>query len=265
VVEELIQNTRHIATNSEDLRVKAWLKPTDASINYVNATKLRHPDTGRWFLESDRYGWFKSTPNAGLWLRGIPGSGKTVLASTVIGDLKLNDSPETAVIYFFFSFSDESTQKLEDMLRSLIFQLGSSHTSTENHLRQLLKDCGTQQPHMKDLVKVFGKLIDELSNVTVVLDALDESKERRNLLQWITSSPNQHCKFFLLSRSESNIEDALTSWLPPDCAITLEDEPIGEDCKAYIHYRLEIENNLKRMRSIHNEITDVSVAKAGGM
>jgi hypothetical protein len=264
-----VQNTRQSAANSEDLRVKAWLKPTDASINYVNATKLRHPNTGRWFLESDRYSRFKSTLGARLWLRGIPGSGKTVLASTIIEDLILdnaNDS-ESAVIYFFFSFSDESTQKLEDMLRYLIFQLATSHASTKHYLANLLEDCarGTQKPHIKDLVKVFEQMIGELRSVTVVLDALDESNETRDLLRWITSYPVQHCRFLLLSRSESNIADALATWLPPGCTITLEDEPVGEDLKAYIHYRLEVENNLKRMKSIHTEITDVLVAKAGGM
>jgi hypothetical protein len=151
------------------------------------------------------------------------------------------------------------------MLRSLIFQLGTSHASTRNHLTKLQKDCGFQQPHIQNLVKVLEQMIGELSNVTVVLDALDESKERRDLLRWITSSLDQHCRVLLLSRSESNIEDDLASWLPPDCVITLEDEPIGEDLKAYIHYRLEVEHNLKRMRSIHDEITDVLVAKAGGM
>jgi hypothetical protein len=101
-----------------------------------------------------------------------------------------------------------------------------------------------------------------------VLDALDECKERYELLRWITSlstSTNQHCKFIPLSRWESDIEDALASWLPPNCAFTLEEEPIDEDLNAYIHYRLEMEHNLKRMKSIHDEITDVLVTKAGGM
>jgi hypothetical protein len=193
-----------------------------------------------------------------------------VLASTVIGDLRLDKNADTAVIYFFFSFSDQVKQKLEDMLRSLIFQLSASQTSTRIHMTKLSESCGrgTQQPHVADLIKVFGEMTGELKSVTVVLDALDECKERRELLRWITlssTSTNQHCKFMLLSRSEIDIEDALASWLPPNCAITLEDEPIDEDLNAYIHYRLEMESNLKRMKSIHDEVADVLIRKAGGM
>ena len=263
----MVQSTRQFAEDSEDLRVKAWLNPTNASINYVNAAKLRHPNTGRWFLKSDRYLWLKSTSNARLWLCGIPGSGKTVLASTVIEDLKLDDGPETSVIYFFFSFSDQSKQKLEDMLKSLIFQLAASHKFTKVHLMELYQKCagGHQQPQMNELVNLFEQMSAELRGVTVVLDALDESKERRDLLRWITSPANQLCKFILFSRSELDIEDGLASWLPSDRVVTLEDEPVGEDLKVYVHYRLEVESNLSRLRSMHEEISEVLVEKAGGM
>jgi hypothetical protein len=266
----LVQNTRQFADNSEDARLKAWLNPTDASVNFVNASNLRHRGTGRWFLESDRYVSFKSTPNARLWLRGIPGCGKTVLASTIIEDLKFDKSLETAVVYFFFSFTDQATQKLDDMLRSLIYQLVVCHKSTRIHLAKLLEGCagGTQRPQTKELVEVFQEMAGEVRSVTVVLDALDESKERPDLLRWIESfsiSTDHHCKFILLSRPERDIEAALASWLTPNGAITLEGEPIDEDLNAYIHYRLEMEHNLKRMKSIHDEITDVLITKASGM
>jgi hypothetical protein len=193
-----------------------------------------------------------------------------VLASTVVEDLRLDKSLETAVIYFFFSFTDQATQKLDDMLRSLIFQLLASHKSTWVHLTKLLENCagGTQQSQIKGLVKVFQEIASEVRSVTVILDALDESRERRDLLRWIASfsiSTDQHCKFILLSRPERDIEEALASWLPPNGAITLEGEPIGEDLKSYIHYRLESESSFNGIKKMHNEISDVLVMRAGGM
>lgn len=148
-----------------------------------------------------------------------------------------------------------------------MFQLAGSHRSAKVCLTEFYESCtgGHQQPQMKDLVIVFQQMIGELRNVTVVLDALDESKERRDVLRWMTSSEHERCSFVLLSRSERDIEEALDSWLPSDGIVTLEHEPTGEDFKAYIHHRLEVETNLKRMVSMHNEITDVLVAKAGGM
>ncbi|THW78366.1 ankyrin repeat protein, partial [Aureobasidium pullulans] len=114
-VKEMMQNTRKSARAAdyiEDLRIKKWLGPADASINYTNAFASHHKNTGRWFLKGPRYECFRTTPDARLWLRGIPGCGKTVLASTIINDLQEDSGASTStVIYFFFSFADELKQR----------------------------------------------------------------------------------------------------------------------------------------------------------
>ncbi|THY49200.1 ankyrin repeat protein, partial [Aureobasidium pullulans] len=188
-VQKMVENSRNAAEHHVDSRLKEWLRPVDASINYVNATRLRHRNTGLWFLESKRYRWFRDTLGARLWIRGIPGSGKTVLASTIIEDLG-NDNDGisgSAVIYFFFSFSDESKQKLDDMLRSMIFQLVTQYKSRKSQLMELLKarSHGSEQPRISELTRLFNQMVSELRHVTIVLDALDESSEKRDLLHWI--------------------------------------------------------------------------------
>ncbi|KAI4723790.1 ankyrin repeat protein [Aureobasidium sp. EXF-10728] len=267
-LEEMVENTRNFAKFSVNSRVKDWLGPSDASINFVNASKLCHPNTGLWLLKSDRYKWFKITPGARLWLRGIPGSGKTVLTSTIIKDLMSDDRPTgTAIIYFFFSFSDASKQKLEHMLRSLIFQLVGWNDAAKNHLMELFERSrqGREQPRTTELVEVFNQMVREFQDVSVVLDALDESKDRNELLDWVNSSSDQACRFVLTSRSERDIEDSFASWLSPDHIITLEDEPMGEDIEAYVYHRLEEEKNLRRWKSMHDDISSTLIDKAAGM
>jgi ankyrin repeat protein len=249
-------------------RVNAWLKPSDTSSNLVSASQLRHPDTGRWFLESDNYKWLKSNLGARLWLRGIPGSGKTVLSSTIIENLKLsNQTPGAAVVYFFFSFSDESKQKLDHMLRSLVSQLVLWAKPTNNPLLKLYESSshGHEQPRMSQLVETFNQIASELQDVTVVLDALDECRDRGDLLRWITSSSNQDYKFILTSRSERDIEEFFASWVDPDRIITLGSDLVADDIEAYVHYRLETEENLSRWKLMHEEIASTIVGKAAGM
>ncbi|KAG9660854.1 ankyrin repeat protein, partial [Aureobasidium melanogenum] len=267
-VKKLVKNTQETAGYILDSRVKDWLKPSDASVNLANASNLRHLDTGRWFLESDRYRWLKSTPGASLWLRGMPGCGKTVLSSTIIEDLKLdNEITGTAIIYFFFSFSDDSKQKLDYMLRSLIFQLIGWNESTKVHLLKLFEDSrrGDEQPQTTQLAEVFSQMVSELQDVIVVLDALDESKDRRDLLRWITSSSGRTCKFVLTSRSERDIEACFASWLSPNDTMTLGADFLGDDIEAYIHYRLKEDEHLSRWKSMHGEITSALLGKAAGM
>ncbi|THY28239.1 hypothetical protein D6D00_04385 [Aureobasidium pullulans] len=268
-VKEMMQNTRksaRAADYNEDLRIRKWLRPANASINYVTASRLCHRGTGAWFLKSAAYKKFLQAPHGRLWLRGIPGSGKTVLASTIIRELECADEgPESAVVYFFFAFNDNSKQQLEHMLRSLIFQLSNLHAFGRTHLTSCFEKFkeGYEQPPTESLVDLFDQMVCDLRSVTIVLDALDESNGTQSILRWITS--RNHCKFVLTGRPERDIEEALTLWLPSDCAITLENEPVHDDIKAYVQHKLETERNLSRWKSMHNFISDTLVKKAGGM
>ncbi|CAC9889568.1 unnamed protein product, partial [Aureobasidium pullulans] len=129
--------------------------PADASVDYRNASDLRHPNTGLWFLESDSYRRLKTTPATHLWLRGIPGSGKSVIASTIIEDLQKDKDvvSGSAVVYFFFSFSDASKQTLEHMLRSLIYQLAVEHKSPQ--LMSLVESRAQEEERVDDDIKAY--------------------------------------------------------------------------------------------------------------
>lgn len=264
----MLKNTRRVAESSAYLRFERRLKPPDAFIDYDNALRLHHPNTGRWFLRGQRFSWFKTTLDARIWLRGFPGCGKTVLASAVIEDLQTScSSPALTVIYFFFTFSNASKQTLGHLLRSLIFQLAGLHESTKSHLSITLEHRGgvfSRVGH-SGLVSLFDEMTAKLQTVAIVLDALDESSEYLELLRWITSPSRKNCRFLLTSRSERHIEEMLASWLPPNCTVTLEKEPVDEDIKAYIDHRLQTEGRLSRWKSIHETISCTLVQQADGM
>lgn len=191
-----------------------------------------------------------------------------MLSSTIIEELKLDyQITGTAVVYFFFSFSDESKQTLECMLRALISQLVGWDKSTKAHLLRLFKHShnGREQPQILQLAEVFNQMVSQLQDVILVLDALDESKDRRDLLRWITSSPSRVCRFVLTSRCERDIEEFLASWLSPNDTITLESDLVSDDIKSYVQHRLEQEEHLSRMKSIHGSIVSTLVEKAAGM
>ncbi|KAI5247576.1 Pfs, NACHT and ankyrin domain protein [Aureobasidium subglaciale] len=253
VVKKLAEDAAELVDHSIDSQIKRWLNPADPSIDLNNATVLRHQDTGSWFLNSQRYAGFRATVDSRLWLRGIPGCGKTVLASTIINDLRLqSESPKPTVIYFFITFRDAMKQELKHVLHSLIFQLYTRHHSTRHHLTRLFKRFhGTEQPHTQDLMSTLECMIKELHDVTIVLDALDESKETKRLLEWIITL---ECRVVLTSRSEREIEDKLISWLLPDCIVTLQGESVSDDIQAYVHHRITDTANLKDMISVHDDV-----------
>lgn len=78
------------------------LSPTDSDSPASENRKHLHshtPGTGEWTLNTQQYHqWCESDSVGDLWIRGIPGCGKSVVASSLIKRLeRLRDGP---VLYF---------------------------------------------------------------------------------------------------------------------------------------------------------------------
>lgn len=71
--------------------------------NHNTSAKLRHGDTGSWFLSSNEFQqWLNDDASPLFWLHAIPGAGKTVLTSSVINYLKHDfQSDEVGLAYFY--------------------------------------------------------------------------------------------------------------------------------------------------------------------
>ena len=91
------------------------------------------------------------------------------------------------VISFFFDFGETAKQTVDGMLRSLAFQLyqgGADSASVLDASFQTHQD-GRDQPATKTLSDVLYKMLAVQKKVSIVLDALDESITRAELLLWI--------------------------------------------------------------------------------
>ncbi|KAI0864284.1 hypothetical protein F4860DRAFT_465757 [Xylaria cubensis] len=223
---------------------------------------------------------WKSEKNSLLWLYGIPGCGKTVLASTIIENLRNDKNSLQGLLYFYFGFNDAKKQHLNDALRSLIKQLYLKRYDVRNHLDLLIEEDGSQ-PSLKKLVETFRHMIKEISEIWIVLDALDEcpafvqdvvgnEHPRRELLSWIKNLWNSQMNIHLLitSRPEQDIKEAIESCPCNKTIVPIQNDLVGEDIRAYIHTRVREHQGLKRWQShpeVQKEIESQLIEKAGGM
>lgn len=85
--------------------IRKWLQPTayeDRFGEYRKHLASHANGTGVWFTSNDRYReWLLSQQIGTLWVKGIPGSGKSVMAAQLINHLA-TQHPGTPVLYFFF-------------------------------------------------------------------------------------------------------------------------------------------------------------------
>lgn len=214
--------------------VQNWLKAPDASINYNDACKKKHPGTGLWFVKSAAFSTWLSTSNSFLWLNGFAGCGKSVLSSTVIQHTfrHRRSSPSIGIAFFYFIFNDESKQDTSAMLRAVILQLAGQLKDAESPLRQFHMSYRNLTPPDHALLSCLRQLVKKFHHVYIVLDALDESprhKHREDLLQALAdirgwSEPGLH--LLVTSRDEQDIREQLDP--PADQVVSMKNDSIDK-------------------------------------
>jgi NACHT domain len=265
-----------LKTSYRQDKISLWLHPPEPAVNYNKALQQRLTGSGHWFLRGNHFTRWKSrSQSSAMWLYGIPGCGKTILSSTILEDLKKCQSAQP-IIYFYFDFNDANKQTFESMLRSLVIQIYHQCEDTRRHLDSLYSEKKDQQLNCEDLCKVLLLMIQQLSEVWIILDALDECTTRKGsqtegLLSWvgdILKHRQLNVHILITSRPEEDIKSAVDGWSDPQDRLPIQSDLISQDISDYIRKRVREGEELKRWQTkpdVQGEIETVLMEKAGGM
>jgi hypothetical protein len=223
-------------------KIKSWLDPPEPSTNANHARTLHHEGTGAWLLKDPIFqSWYLGSRRH-IWLHGLAGCGKTVLSTTVLDYLaKENNDP---ILNFFFDFSDTKKQTYESMLRSLTFQLYESGVNSAVHLDAIFRahQNGKNQPEMKVLSTIVFKMLGAQKRVSIVLDALDESTTRYDILKWIEvmlSRPElAHVHVLYTSRPEAEFLRRIPILIGEECCLPLDEQAVNSDIRSWVSAQL---------------------------
>ncbi|KAH6909450.1 hypothetical protein BKA70DRAFT_1148668 [Coprinopsis sp. MPI-PUGE-AT-0042] len=121
-----------------------------------------------------------------LWGSGIPGAGKTILASIVIDKLEAlarQWGNHICVVYFYIRYSDQNQLTIRGILEVFVKQTVERHPDCFELARQVYDHHlheGTQ-PTEVELLQLLGQFAQKRKAMFCVLDALDEAPERIRL------------------------------------------------------------------------------------
>jgi len=164
--------------DQERLNILNWLTPIDYALQQSDFIKRREPGTGQWLLDSPEFQTWLKDDKQMLFCHGIPGSGKTILASVVIHELTTDFSNDEtfAIAYVYCNFRRKHEQKAEDTMANLLKQLAQYKHSLPENVKLLYDKYKKQrtQPSFDEIFSALQSAATLYSRVFIVVDALDE-------------------------------------------------------------------------------------------
>ena len=186
VHEDLNHIRRDISKIRSDHRIQrrgkivARLSTIDFKATHRDVSTSRTEGTGQWLLDSVEFGgWLNSSSNDILWCHGIPGAGKTIISSLIYDYLRMLSRSDSSIGVAGIHCTYKITSTTIDMLGSILQQL----LETSETLSQTVS---RDQPLSHDILfGAFSEMASSYARIYLVVDALDESPYRIELLKKI--------------------------------------------------------------------------------
>jgi len=248
-----------------------WLSPPDPWTNHNTARQRHVGQTGTWLLKSDQYQGWKTGSLRHLWVYGKAGCGKTVLCSTAIEDIRVRCDNKTNVGYavFYFSFSDNRKQSFEDLLLSLVVQLGWKEPGL-SMLQRAYETPNRSLPALDNLEKILFTCLKSYDELFLFTDALDECPEvddaRQRMLAFLAviSREAPSVRIFATSRELADVRKSMEAL--GAALLSIATHSVDADIQKYVSTQLSINHRMSRLDPTTKTIIEETIStKADGM
>ncbi|KAH9015487.1 hypothetical protein EDB85DRAFT_2156658 [Lactarius pseudohatsudake] len=259
--------------NRNELRkdLRKWIAPPDPSVNYNTASSAHHEGTAAWCTKGNTLADWKASGSL-LWIHGKLGSGKSILSSVIIRDIKsMSDAGSVFGAYFYFDFKDKAKQDIRALLSSLLVQLSDQSDIFCDALFSLYSSHkqGSEQPTDESLLQCLKYMLTTVGPVAIylVLDALDECpygtglpSPREKLLDLVDELVKLRLptlRLCVTSRPEFDIRTALKPLATQQ--VSLHDE--GGQTRDIKNYIMDVVRSDRRMKRWRDEEKDMVIEK----
>ncbi|KAF5263184.1 hypothetical protein FOXYS1_6075 [Fusarium oxysporum] len=266
------QNTSNVLPqdNATLERLHNWLKPTkytgDGS-ELEKHTSSHLQGTGQWLIDSSVFQvWHGGNDDGILWIRGVPGAGKSVFAARLVAHLVSEECP---VLHFFFRHTIESNRRPEAALRDWIAQALPCSPPLQLALKSLALEgrdaASVDSLSIAELWRLLRVALTSISKAYFVVDALDEMDHDMmehflHLLDQLGNAYPDRVKLIITSRPIPTIERIVRNLKLLD--IRLNNDQVSPDILKYLHHRLDqVSQTLENREAIVYEI----LKKADGL
>ncbi|KAL8897576.1 MAG: hypothetical protein Q9207_007148 [Kuettlingeria erythrocarpa] len=204
-------------TAMERREVLEWVSKVKHEDKHQEIRLPRLDGTGQWLLEDTTFQDWRvqsSKPPNVLWCHGIPGSGKSILASLVVDYLRDMAPIDPAIVaYVYFDYRDRENQSVEQIVASILQQVAGSQPTLPTAVVNLYDLFGKRgkTANLQDLTQALVSVARDQPKVFLVIDALDECDVnlRREFLN-VLGSLTDNISMFVTGRS--HVQDVVRAF-----------------------------------------------------
>ncbi|KAI5777195.1 hypothetical protein EDC01DRAFT_679823 [Geopyxis carbonaria] len=238
--------------------------------------RLRQAGTTDWLFNTKEFiAWQNPLQDSSLlWLNGIPGSGKTILVSSVIDKLRALTTGNNGIAYAYCDYNETESKSTSSVLRVLLAQLLVLRPDACRSVINKLEESERRKERPPSAPDMLQKLILEVvskgfDGVTLIIDALDECEDREPLAQSLAElSCHPQVNVFVASRDEIDLRTTLNEGDADtiELSIRAHAHEQGEDIQTYIVERIESEPRMQRYpETLKTQIITTLLEGAEGM
>ncbi|KAJ7444159.1 hypothetical protein FB451DRAFT_1413275 [Mycena latifolia] len=247
-------------------KILDWMSPLNFLQRQADVYGTLQPGTGKWLLGEAQFQDWESGPGKVLFCHGIPGAGKTVLASLVVHHLETRArTTDIGLACIYLNHKETETQTITNLLGGLWRQLmlGKPISATVQNLYDYHHERQTR-PQAEEVCKALDSAVAQYFKIFIVIDALDEYPEnyRHRFLKYLgTLGPTVN--IMMTSRPHINLDSQLPNLK------TIEIRATEDDIHKYVN--AQIQNSVRLSKHIHtrpelcNEIQAIIGENAKGM
>lgn len=253
--------------------IRKWLDPTNYDSPGGELHKNQNyytPHTGKWLREAREYKQLFSSPNVGLlWIQGIPGSGKSVIAARLVNELSQSGMP---VCYFFFREIIQQNRTQRSMVIDWLSQCVEYYPPAAARILRLHehKYCtDVTDVSTSTLWGIFSEAAIAMRRIYIVVDALDEMDpvESERCLEHLAALAMRKpagIKIIATSRQNPEIQNAFKGCTAM-VSLRLDRDQIDSDIAWYATQRLRDATNIQMEEEVREKLVQDLVARGNGL
>ncbi|KAK6506061.1 hypothetical protein TWF506_010985 [Arthrobotrys conoides] len=253
--------------SQEEEEILEWLTPIDYTPQQNDLIRRREPGTGQWLLDSPQFQKWRDHKSRTLFCPGIPGAGKTILASIVIDSLigEYHKDTTVGIAYLYCSFHRQDEQRVDDLLINLLKQLARGRQGSPEIVKSLYHKHKEQRtrPLFSGISEALRSVVKLYSRAFIVIDALDETNSgcRGKLLSEVFSLAKEcGASFLVTSRPIPDITDKFEG------SMSVAIEAQEQDVRRYLDGRIpELPSFVQDNQDLQEEIKACITKSVQGM